>query len=50
MPGVDATFSAGAFPRSQGPAVDLGGYWMPDPAKAAKAMRPSETLNKILGV
>lgn len=32
----------------QGPAVDIGGYWMPDPDKAGVAMRPSATLNKIL--
>jgi isocitrate dehydrogenase len=32
----------------QGPAVDLGGYWQPDPAKVAAAMNPSPTLNKIL--
>ena len=34
----------------QGPSVDTGGYWMPDPAKAGTAMRPSKTLNRILGV
>jgi len=33
----------------QGPSIDLGGYWMPEPEKVAKAMRPSATLNKILG-
>merc|ERR1712196_693888 len=33
----------------QGEKVDLGGYWMPDPEKVSKAMRPSATLNKILG-
>ncbi|MBF9253461.1 NADP-dependent isocitrate dehydrogenase [Pontibacter sp. 172403-2] len=33
---------------AQGKAVDLGGYYHPDAEKAAKAMRPSETLNKIL--
>ena len=32
----------------QGDKVDLGGYWMPDPAKVSKAMQPSATLNKIL--
>jgi isocitrate dehydrogenase len=32
----------------QGPAVDLGGYWQPDPAKVRAAMNPSPTLNKIL--
>jgi isocitrate dehydrogenase len=28
--------------------VDLGGYFQPDPEKAAAAMRPSQTLNDIL--
>jgi isocitrate dehydrogenase len=32
----------------QGPAMDLGGYYQPDPAKAAKAMRPSATFNGLL--
>ncbi|MFY0648941.1 NADP-dependent isocitrate dehydrogenase [Sulfitobacter geojensis] len=32
----------------QGAPVDLGGYWMPDPAKVELAMRPSPTLNAIL--
>jgi isocitrate dehydrogenase len=32
----------------QGQPVDLGGYFHPDPAKAAAAMRPSETLNAIV--
>ncbi len=34
---------------AQGSAVDLGGYYMPDEEKAAKAMRPSAVLNEILG-
>ena len=34
---------------AQGKPVDLGGYFRPDPEKAAAAMRPSETLNSILG-
>lgn len=33
---------------AQGTAVDLGGYYHPDQAKASKAMRPSSTLNKII--
>jgi len=33
---------------AQGKPVDLGGYYQPDPAKAAKAMRPSPTLNAIV--
>lgn len=32
----------------QGKAVDIGGYFRPDPVKAERAMRPSPTLNKIL--
>ncbi len=32
----------------QGAPVDLGGYYHPDPDKAAAAMRPSRTLNDIL--
>ncbi len=33
---------------SKGQAVDLGGYYRPDPAKVQAAMRPSATFNKIL--
>lgn len=33
---------------AQGQAVDIGGYYLPETNKASKAMRPSETLNKIL--
>ncbi|MCU8068741.1 NADP-dependent isocitrate dehydrogenase [Shewanella sp. SM32] len=33
---------------AQGAPVDLGGYYRLDAAKAKKAMRPSETLNKLL--
>jgi isocitrate dehydrogenase len=32
----------------QGRPVDVGGYYHPDPALAAKAMRPSATLNAII--
>ena len=32
----------------QGVKVDLGGYYRPDEAKAAAAMRPSQTLNEAL--
>ena len=32
----------------QGKPVDLGGYFMPDPIKAEKIMRPSATLNAII--
>ncbi len=34
---------------AQGDAQDLGGYFMPDKERAAAAMRPSKTLNEILG-
>ena len=33
---------------SQGTSVDLGGYYRFDPVKAEKAMRPSQTFNKII--
>ena len=32
----------------QGNAADLGGYFQPDPAKAAAVMRPSATLNEAI--
>jgi isocitrate dehydrogenase len=28
--------------------VDIGGYYRPDPERAAAAMRPSRTLNEAL--
>jgi isocitrate dehydrogenase len=34
---------------AQGDAVDMGGYYQPDTAKVEKAMRPSATLNGLLG-
>ncbi|MCG9697011.1 NADP-dependent isocitrate dehydrogenase [Shewanella sp. Isolate11] len=34
---------------AQGSAVDLGGYYRLDAAKAATAMRPSATLNALIG-
>lgn len=34
---------------AQGHPVDIGGYYLPEPGKLAAAMRPSETLNTILG-
>jgi len=33
---------------AQGKPVDIGGYYHPDPARCAQAMRPSATLNAIL--
>ena len=32
----------------QGSGVDIGGYYRPDPERVAAAMRPSETLNRLL--
>ena len=34
---------------AQGPAVELGGYYRPEVAKASAAMRPSATLNGLIG-
>ena len=33
----------------QGSPVDLGGYYFPDAARVEEAMRPSATLNAIIG-
>jgi len=33
---------------AQGKPQDIGGYYMPDPVKTEKAMRPSATLNAIV--
>ncbi|BCW39631.1 isocitrate dehydrogenase, NADP-dependent [Arthrobacter sp. StoSoilB3] len=38
----------GELAAVQGPAVDLGGYYRPDAAKAAEIMRPSATFNKVV--
>ena len=35
--------------EAQGSAQDIGGYYLPDPDMATRAMRPSPTLNDILG-
>ena len=32
----------------QGVTMDVGGYYKPDPEKAAIAMRPSSTFNELL--
>jgi isocitrate dehydrogenase len=32
----------------EGKPADIGGYYRPDDEKAAAAMRPSKTLNKII--
>ena len=34
---------------AQGSAVDMGGYYWPNVSKISNAMRPSETLNNIIG-
>jgi len=36
------------FIAAQGEPMNIGGYFMPDPTLADKAMRPSDTLNKII--
>ena len=33
---------------AQGPPQDLGGYYLPDPDRTVRAMRPSDTLNGII--
>jgi len=33
---------------AQGKPVDIGGYYLPDPAKTSAAMRPSATLNAAI--
>jgi len=38
----------GELNGAQGSPVDLGGYYMPDEEKTARAMRPSATFNAIL--
>ncbi len=35
--------------EAQGASVNIGGYFKPDPAKVAAVMRPSATLNSIIG-
>ena len=34
---------------AQGSPVDMGGYYWPNPTKVSSAMRPSKTLNSIIG-
>ena len=36
--------------EAQGKAVDVGGYYQPDEAKASAALRPSKTLNDIVAL
>ena len=33
---------------AQGQPVDIGGYYNPDEARTSAAMRPSDTLNRII--
>ncbi|WP_424501725.1 NADP-dependent isocitrate dehydrogenase [Robiginitalea sp.] len=35
--------------KAQGKPQDIGGYYLPDPQKRDAAMRPSPTLNQIIG-
>jgi isocitrate dehydrogenase len=46
--GDDEAKIAGELIAAQGKPVDTGGYYRPDPAKTAAAMRPSPTLNAIV--
>jgi len=39
----------GELAAAQGRPADIGGYYHPDPAKLATVMRPSATLNAIIG-
>jgi isocitrate dehydrogenase len=45
----DETAIISELAAAQGHAVDLGGYYRTDAAKTGAVMRPSATLNKILG-
>ncbi|MCP3911305.1 MAG: NADP-dependent isocitrate dehydrogenase [Actinomycetia bacterium] len=38
----------GELNEAQGPAMDIDGYYFPDPAKAVEAMRPSPTFNAVI--
>ena len=42
------TTITGELLAAQGQPVDVGGYYMPDPAMAEQAMRPSPTFNAII--
>ncbi|MCA8966127.1 MAG: NADP-dependent isocitrate dehydrogenase, partial [Planctomycetes bacterium] len=39
----------GELAAVQGKPIDIGGYYQPDPERTAAAMRPSATLNAIVG-
>ena len=47
--GVNEAKIAGEFAAVQGKPADLGGYYHTDPVKTAAVMRPSATLNAIIG-
>ena len=47
MANEEATINA-ELVAAQGSAVDIGGYYQPDEARASAAMRPSATLNSII--
>ena len=46
--GADEEKIVGELAEVQGSAVDVGGYYHPDPERVAEAMRPSKTLNQAL--
>lgn len=48
MEASEATISAELI-NAQGPAIDIEGYFNPSEAKVREAMRPSATLNGIIG-
>ena len=39
----------GMLAKVQGAPADIGGYYRPNPEKLARIMRPSATLNNIIG-
>ena len=46
---ANAEAIVGELHAARGTAVDTGGYYNPDPEKLAVVMRPSQTLNQIIG-
>jgi isocitrate dehydrogenase len=47
LAGKEATINQELL-AAQGKPADVGGYYLPDPCKTARAMRPSPTLNAII--
>lgn len=45
---AEATAIEGEMVAVQGRPTDIGGYYRPDPVKAARVMRPSATFNRIM--